>query len=109
MNIGIPRVFGVAGDSISVCLKLEIAIGVWGHDSFMSPWRGVMKVEPLSKSVSQNNDKCVHCGACTAFCPTGALAFEIPSLKVLFDAEKCNGCELCVSACPVRAMEINLL
>ena len=68
-----------------------------------------LKVEPLSKSVSQNADKCVHCGACTAFCPTGALAFEKESLKVLFDAEKCNGCELCVSACPVRAMEINLL
>jgi ferredoxin len=68
-----------------------------------------LKVEPLSKSVSQNTDKCVHCGACTAFCPTGALAFEGESQKVLFDPEKCNGCELCVSACPVRAMEINLL
>jgi len=68
-----------------------------------------LKVEPLSKSVSQNTDKCVHCGACTAFCPTGALAFEKESFKVLFDAEKCNGCELCVSACPVCAMEINLL
>jgi L-aspartate semialdehyde sulfurtransferase ferredoxin len=68
-----------------------------------------LKVEPLSKSVGQNVDKCVHCGACTAFCPTGALAFEKKSLKVLFDPEKCNGCELCVSACPVRAMEINLL
>lgn len=68
-----------------------------------------LKVEPLSKSVSQNIDKCVHCGACTAFCPTGALAFEKQSQKVLFDPEKCNGCELCVSACPVRAMEINLL
>jgi ferredoxin len=68
-----------------------------------------LKVEPLSKSVSQNIDKCVHCGACTAFCPTGALAFEKQSQKVLFDPEKCNGCELCVSACLVRAMEINLL
>jgi NAD-dependent dihydropyrimidine dehydrogenase PreA subunit len=68
-----------------------------------------LKVEPLSKSVSQNADKCVHCGACTAFCPTGALSFERESQKVLFDPEKCNGCELCVSACPVRAMEINLL
>jgi ferredoxin len=68
-----------------------------------------LKVEPLSKSVSQNTDKCVHCGACTAFCSTGALAFERESQKVLFDPEKCNGCELCVSACPVRAMEINLL
>jgi ferredoxin len=68
-----------------------------------------LKVEPLSKSVSQNIDKCVHCGACTAFCPTGALSFEKQTLKVVFDPEKCNGCELCVSACPVRAMEINLL
>jgi len=68
-----------------------------------------LKVEPLSKSVSQNIDKCVHCGACTGFCPTGALSFEKQTLKVLFDAEKCTGCELCVSACPVRAMEINLL
>ena len=68
-----------------------------------------LKVEPLSKSVSQNIDRCVHCGACTAFCSTGALSFEKPALKVLFDPETCNGCELCVSACPVRAMEINLL
>lgn len=68
-----------------------------------------LRVESLSKSVSQNNNKCVYCGACTAFCPTGALSFEKETLKVLFDPEKCNGCELCVSACPVRAMEINLL
>jgi len=68
-----------------------------------------LKVEPLSKSVSQNIDRCVHCGACTAFCSTGALSFEKQTQKVLFDPEKCNGCELCVSACPVRAMEINLL
>lgn len=68
-----------------------------------------LKVESLSKSVSQNTDKCVHCGACTGFCPTAALTFEKESLKILFDPEKCNGCELCVSACPVRAMEINLL
>lgn len=68
-----------------------------------------LKVEPLSKSVSQNIDKCVHCGSCTSFCPTGALSFEKPTMKVLFDPEKCQGCELCVSACPVRAMEINLL
>jgi ferredoxin len=68
-----------------------------------------LKVESLSKSVSQNNNKCVHCGACTSFCPTQALSFEKQTQKVLFDPEKCNGCELCVSACPVHAMEINLL
>ena len=68
-----------------------------------------LKVEPLSKSVNQNIDKCVYCGACTAFCPTDALAFDMQTMKVIFDPEKCNGCELCVSACPVRAMEVNLL
>mgnify|MGYP001038252514 CR=1 FL=1 len=67
-----------------------------------------LKVEPLSKSVNQNSDKCVHCGACTAFCPTDALSFEMNTQKVVFDPEKCNGCELCVSACPVRAMEVNI-
>lgn len=68
-----------------------------------------LKVEPLSKSVNQNTDKCVHCGACTAFCPTDALSFDVQTMRVVFDPEKCNGCELCVSACPVRAMEVNLL
>ena len=68
-----------------------------------------LKVEPLSKNVSQNADKCVFCGACTAFCPTSALSFDKESMKVVFNVEKCNGCELCVTACPVRAMEVNLL
>ncbi|MBN1380390.1 MAG: 4Fe-4S binding protein [Deltaproteobacteria bacterium] len=68
-----------------------------------------LKVEPLSKSVRQNRDRCVSCGACTAFCPTGALSFDRSTMQVYFDAEKCNGCELCVSCCPARAMEVNLL
>lgn len=67
-----------------------------------------LKVESLSKSVSQNLDRCVHCGACTAFCPTGALFFDRENWKVTFDPERCNGCELCVTACSARAMEINL-
>jgi L-aspartate semialdehyde sulfurtransferase ferredoxin len=67
-----------------------------------------LRVDPLAKSVRQNIDRCVHCGACTAFCPTGALYLEQPSMKILFDPEKCHGCELCVSACPARAMEVNL-
>jgi ferredoxin len=67
-----------------------------------------LTVEPLSKSVSQNVNKCVHCGACTAFCPTGALSFDRETWKVLFDPERCNGCELCVTACSSRAMEVDL-
>jgi ferredoxin len=67
-----------------------------------------LRVEPLSKSVSRNTDKCVHCGACTAFCPTDALHMDRETMKVVFDPELCNGCGICVTACPARAMEINL-
>jgi NAD-dependent dihydropyrimidine dehydrogenase PreA subunit len=68
-----------------------------------------LKIEPLSKSVTQNSDRCVHCGSCLAFCPTGALSMDKSTMKVVFDVEKCNGCEMCVKACPVRAMEIDLI
>ncbi|MCF8054909.1 MAG: 4Fe-4S binding protein [Deltaproteobacteria bacterium] len=67
-----------------------------------------LRVEALSKSVTQNLSRCVQCGACTAFCPTGALSLDPATAVVSFDAEKCNGCEMCVSGCPVRAMEVNL-
>jgi L-aspartate semialdehyde sulfurtransferase ferredoxin len=68
-----------------------------------------LKVEPLSKSVTQNLDKCVHCGACIGFCPSEALTIDQQSCKVIFDSEKCTGCEFCVTACPVRAMTVDLL
>ena len=68
-----------------------------------------VRVEPLSERVTQNDEKCVHCGACIAFCATGALYLDHATMMVLFDAEKCNGCEMCVTACPARAMEVNLL
>lgn len=66
-------------------------------------------VEPLSKSVIHNTEKCIHCGACTGVCPTGALRLDCETWRVSFDAELCNGCEACVSSCPVRAMEVDLL
>jgi L-aspartate semialdehyde sulfurtransferase ferredoxin len=68
-----------------------------------------LRVEPLSKSVTRNSDKCVHCGACVAFCPTEALHMDPKTSKIIFDPERCNGCEFCVTACPARAMSIDLL
>ena len=63
-------------------------------------------VKNASQEIKRDNDKCTDCGACTAVCPTGALAVERPEMKVIFDQEKCSVCELCVPACPPRAMEI---
>ncbi|MHC4458785.1 MAG: NIL domain-containing protein [Planctomycetota bacterium] len=63
-------------------------------------------VENASQEIKRDNNKCTHCGACTAVCPTTALSVQRPEMRVLFDLEKCSICELCVPACPTRAMEI---
>ncbi|MBN2232257.1 MAG: 4Fe-4S binding protein [Deltaproteobacteria bacterium] len=66
-----------------------------------------VQVDPVTKNVHRNEERCTHCGACTAICPTGALAIERPSMFVRFDPDKCSACGLCVTACPPRAMEVS--
>lgn len=63
-------------------------------------------VQNASREIKRNENKCTHCGACTAVCPTGALAVKRPEMEVAFDQQKCSVCELCVTACPPRAMEV---
>jgi ferredoxin len=63
-------------------------------------------VENASQEIKRDKNKCTHCGACTAVCPTTALSVQRPEMLVLFEQEKCSICELCVPACPTRAMEI---
>ncbi len=64
-----------------------------------------IKIEPLGQEIRMNEQKCIQCGACTGFCPTGALRHERPSMRVVFEEDKCVACELCLSACLTRAME----
>jgi L-aspartate semialdehyde sulfurtransferase ferredoxin len=66
--------------------------------------QGVM-VKSADQEIKRTDKKCVHCGACTAICPTGALAVERPEMNVNFDHKKCSVCELCIPACPTRAMK----
>jgi ferredoxin len=68
-----------------------------------------VQVRNASQEIKRVNQKCTHCGACTAVCPTGALTIDRPEMKVVFDQKKCSICELCVTACPTRAMEIRPL
>ena len=65
-----------------------------------------VKIEPLSKDVVRVEDRCTHCGACLAVCPTEALTVDRSTWEVIFDPQQCIGCELCLPACPPRAMEI---
>ncbi|MEI7448821.1 MAG: NIL domain-containing protein [Desulfomonile sp.] len=62
-------------------------------------------VEPLAEKVWREEEKCVHCGACTGLCPTGALSLESPEMKVAFDVQKCVACGMCGLVCPFGAMK----
>ncbi len=64
--------------------------------------------EPLEANIKKDEDRCIHCGACAAVCPTNALYIQRPEMRVIFDTEKCSGCELCVKACPPRVIVATL-
>jgi len=61
-----------------------------------------VKCESIKKSIRYNHQKCIHCGACTAVCFSGALSMERNNWELQFDHEKCIVCELCLKACPLN-------
>lgn len=63
-------------------------------------------VQNASREIKRLENKCTHCGSCTAVCPTGALNIRRPEMEVAFDQQKCSVCELCVTACPPHAMVV---
>ena len=65
-----------------------------------------INVQNASQEIRRVSEKCTHCGACTAVCPTGALSVHRPEMTVVFDQKKCSVCELCIPACPPRAMTV---
>lgn len=65
-----------------------------------------VKIQSLSQDVVRDEDRCTHCGACIAVCPTNAFSLEAKTRRVLFDHNKCVVCGLCVKACPPRAMRL---
>lgn len=67
-----------------------------------------VRVQSVHQDVWRRDDLCIHCGICTAVCPSGALYIERPEMLVSFDLEKCVACGMCVPACPVGAMETML-
>ena len=66
-----------------------------------------IKIQPLSKDVRRDEDKCTHCGVCLDICPTEAFVLDPKTRKVKFCKDKCIACELCIKICPPRAMELH--
>jgi L-aspartate semialdehyde sulfurtransferase ferredoxin len=65
-----------------------------------------VEVERLAEEVRWREERCIHCTACLAPCPTQALYVDRATMMVGFDREKCIVCELCLNVCPYRAVEI---
>ena len=66
-----------------------------------------VRIQSLSQDVLRNEERCTHCGACIAICPSGAFEMDPISRRVNFYNEKCVACGLCIKACPPRAMEVH--
>ena len=64
-----------------------------------------IKLVPSKYQVDVDTDSCVHCGACTAVCFSGALTIAKPDWQLQFNPEKCISCGLCFPACPLQALE----
>jgi L-aspartate semialdehyde sulfurtransferase ferredoxin len=65
-----------------------------------------VEVELLAEEVKWREERCIHCTACLAPCPTRALHVDRTTMLVKFDEEKCIACELCLNVCPYQAVEI---
>lgn len=68
-----------------------------------------LTVQNAAEEIRRNEERCTHCGSCTAVCPTGALSIQRPEMRVVYDFETCSVCKLCVSVCPPHAMELSPL
>ncbi|PID91596.1 MAG: methionine ABC transporter [Bacteroidetes bacterium] len=68
--------------------------------------RGV-ELNPVVKTILFKSQNCVHCGACTSVCFSGALNLGNENRELVFSPEKCVACELCIKACPLQLFETN--
>lgn len=60
----------------------------------------------VAQRITRDEENCMHCGTCTAVCPSGALRMDLKSRLLLFDPERCTVCGLCAVICPVKAMHV---
>lgn len=60
----------------------------------------------FNKKLIWHEELCVHCGACTAVCPSQALTMSGEDWSLEFHKEKCLVCGLCANACPLNVMSL---
>jgi ferredoxin len=66
-------------------------------------------IEEVPDTIQRDDDSCVHCGACTAVCPSDALFVDGPEKKVILEKDKCIACGNCVKVCTVQCIDLFIL
>lgn len=64
-----------------------------------------VQVSRLSKTIINDEEKCVACGACIAVCPANVISFD-KEKNIILDKDKCHRCGICIQVCPRRALSI---
>lgn len=106
-------VFNILKASITPDQEGHMVLELTGEESEIEKGIKYLKeqgvtIQPLSKDIRVNWDKCTQCGACVSICPTGALYVkDKKTMEVAFDPDKCIACELCIRPCPPRAIEVH--
>lgn len=67
-----------------------------------------VRITPVAQKVFRDEDSCIHCGLCTAMCPTRALTVHAETREIIFQVDKCSTCGLCAKICPVHAMSLDV-
>ncbi len=65
-----------------------------------------VEVQPLSRDLKFDKERCTSCGVCIPICPVGALVMNEETFLVEFIEEKCIACELCIKICPPKAIKL---
>jgi L-aspartate semialdehyde sulfurtransferase ferredoxin len=103
--------FNILSAHINAGMTGELTIELIGEDKNLDDGVQFLKdegiaVSMLSRTIEWVSDKCTHCGACTAVCPSGALSLD-SNAELSFDQDKCLVCELCIAACPLKVLAVN--
>jgi ferredoxin len=104
-------VFNILQAQIHPGMRGELTMELTGSEEDLANGIAFLRGEHIevivvSRSIVWDCDSCVHCGACTAVCPSGALSLGSDGL-LSFDESKCVLCELCVKSCPLSVMAVN--
>lgn len=52
-----------------------------------------------AKKPNRDDDKCIHCLVCWAYCPDGAIIVKDGKIDHI-DYDYCKGCGICAKECP---------